>query len=258
MTNTRAMTYPVVLTPAEMAFLLSLVGAQTLEGLEHETLFPESAAAWESLFLQGRSELERDHWLIQVPGTAQYDLNEQLVTVIATMAAPNSVVVTTVDMPGLPRQSVTHYVSTVVVEACFDGKQYQLVGVRSTEVMLARLANTIGLPQERAAGEEFELTAEQARQAVADPRTEQLLAFGVPAGSAQAFEKAIRGTRQRASVHIMSMHYGEVKAVHRLQALISNENFAWLAIPEDDVRVHFSPASAKDFVETMQALIRTP
>ena len=257
MTNTRAISYPVVLTPAELAFLLSLVGAQTLEGLEHEALFPENAAVWESLFLQGRSELERDHWLIQVPGTAQHDLNEQLVTVIATMAAPRFVVVTTVDRPGLPRQSVTHYISTVVVEACFDGKQYQLVGLRSTEVMLARLANTIGLPQERAAGEEFELTAEQARRAVADPRTERLLAFGVPAGSAQAFESVLRSTRQRASARITSMHYGEVKAVHRLQALVSNEDLAWLAIPEDDTRVHFSPASAADFAEAVHALIGT-
>jgi hypothetical protein len=238
-----------------MAFLLSLVGAQTLEGLEHETLFPENERAWETLFLQGRSELERDQWLSQVPGTAQHYLNDELVAVIAAMAAPRVVVVTTLDAPGRPKQSVTHYISTVVVEACFDGKGYLLAALRSTDVMLGRLASTIGLPEQRLLLKEFELSAEQARQAVANPRTETLLKLGVPAGSVKAFEIALQGNRQRANVQVMQIDYGQVKAVHRLQALISGEGSAWLALPVNGAQVRFLPASVEEFAKTMHALI---
>ena len=258
MTNTRAISYPVALTPAELAFLLSLVGAQTLEGLEHEALFPENATARERLFLHGRSELQRDEWLIQVSGTTQYDLNDQLVAVIAAMAAPQVVLVTTLDTPGQPRQSVTHFVSNVVVEAVFDGDRYMVTGLQSTEVLLARLANTIGLPQKRLPLKSFELPAEKARQAVSEPRAERLLDLGVPAESTQALETALAGGRQRANVRVTSMHYGEVKAVHRLQVLVSDNDSAYLAIPVDDTGVRFSPASAEDFAEEMRALIQTP
>ena len=258
MTGTQAISYPITLTPAELAFLLSLVDAQTLLGLEHEALFPESASARESLYLQGRSELEQDGWLSQVAGTERYDLNDPLVAVIAAMAAPRVIIVTTLDPPGQPRQSVTHYISTIVVEAVFDGHHYEVAGLRSTEIMLARLANTISLPQSSLPVEEFELSAEQARQIVAEPQIERLLKYGAPAAGARALTDVLQNVQKRASVHVMQVHFGQVTVVHRLQVLVSSKGSAWLAVPTADTGVRFKPTSDKDFAEVVQALIQTP
>lgn len=262
MAEPRSIYYPVAFTPAEMAVLLSLAGARTLLGLESQGLFPANGSAWHQVFLQGRAELERDRWLDHVPGTVQYRLNEQLGMAAAVMAAPQFVLVTNLDWVGQPRRSVTHYLAAAVVEACFDGQHYQVAALRSVDIMLARQAAVMHLPPQPPAWIEFELSNEQAREAVADPQPRRLGQWGVPASSAAAFVRALQPGQPRASVQVMSVVYGRVEATNRVRVLYadpagsaSGEHTAWLAVPVAGSRVRLIAASAGRLVETVQALL---
>lgn len=256
MSDTATISYPVVLTPAEMAVLLSLAGGRTLLGLEQPDLIPASPAAWEQRFFQGRSELERNRWLEHIPGTVYYHLNEHLGAVAATVAAPTIVLVTNLDWPGQPRQRVAHYLATAVAEACFDGQRFQLAALRSVEVMLARLAKAMGLPPQPPPWDDFELANEAARLAVSDPQPERLAQLGVPEPSVTHFGQALRNGQPRASVQVMSVRYGQVMANHRVRALFARSGEAWLAIPMNAARVRLTPASASRLAAAVQPLLQ--
>lgn len=262
MLETRSIHYPVAFTPAEMAVLLSLAGARTLPGLESKGLFPTNGSPWEEVFLQGRAELERDCWLEHVSGTVQYRLNEQLGMVAAVMAAPQFVLVTSLDFPSRPRQSVTHYLAAAVIEACFDGRDYHVAALRSVEIMLARQAAAMQLPAQPQPWLEFELSNAQARKAVADPRPQRLGQWGVAASSAAAFAQALQPGQARASVRVMAMVYGRIEAIHTVRVLYADpvdaapdEHAAWVAVPVAGGRVRLSPASASRLAESVRALL---
>ena len=265
MAETRSIYYPVAFTPAEMAVLLSLAGAQTLLGLESKGLFPANGSAWDHVFLQGRAELERDRWLDHVPGTVQYRLNEQLGMAAAVMAAPQVVLVTNLDWPGQSRQSVTHYLAAAVVEACFDGQYYHVAALRSVDIMLARQAAAMQLPPQPPPWIEFELSNEQARQAVVDPQLRLLGQWGVPASSAAAFVQALQPGQARASVQVMPVAYGRVETAKRVRVLyadpagsVPGEHTGWLAVPVAGGRVRLIPASAGRLVEIVRAFLQQP
>jgi hypothetical protein len=262
MAEPRSIYYPVAFTPAEMAALLSLAGARTLLGLESKGLFPTNGSSWEEVFLRGRAELERERWLDHVPGTVQYRLNEQLGMAAAVMAAPQFVLVTNLDWPGQSRQSVTHYLAAAVVEGSFDGQHYYVTALRSVDIMLARQASAMQLPSQSPPWIEFELSNEQARQAVADPQVRRLGQWGVPASSAVAFVEALQPGQARASVQIMPVTYGRVETSQRVRVLYADpagplpgEHVGWLVLPVAGGRVRLIPASAGRLVEIVRTLL---
>ena len=253
MTTSRTLHYPVVLTRAEMAFLLSLTGVQALIGLEDKGLFPADTDGWQALFLQGRAELARDGWLEQPAGSVQTQINEELLLTIATIAAPRAVLVTTVDDASQPAQSVTHYLGSRVVEAMFDGSRYHLAVLASHEVMLSRLASTLDLPAQRPPWDEFVLSAERARQAASDPAPEHLLRLGVPPTSAQPFSRALHAER-RARLNLVHLSYGQVESTQRLRALLAEDHADWFALPANGAGVRLVPASAPALAEQLKTL----
>jgi hypothetical protein len=109
---------------------------------------------------------------------------------------------------------------------------------------------------------EFELSNEQARQAVADPQPQRLGQWGVPASSAAAFAQALQSGQARASVQVMPVIYGRTEATNRVRVLYADtagaalgEHSAWLAVPAAGSRVRLIPASAGRLVESVRALL---
>ncbi|MEI2692972.1 MAG: hypothetical protein V9H69_25965 [Anaerolineae bacterium] len=197
-----------------------------------------------------------------VPGTVQYRLNDQLGMVAAVMAAPQFVLVTNLDWPDQPRQSVTHYLAAAVVEASFDGQHYHVAALRSVNIMLARQAVAMHLPSQPPSWIEFELSNEQAREAVADPRPQRLSQWGVPASSAAAFAQALQPGQSRASVQVMPVVYGRVGTVQRVRVLYADpigtmpgEHAAWLAVPVIGGRVRLIPASIGHLAEAVRTFL---
>jgi len=125
MTEAKELAFPLRLTIGELAFLMSLTGVQRLIGLETDGLFPSDADRRDDLLLSGRAQLEQDGWLRHDPATGRYDLNRELTTVITTIAAPDAVVMTTLQGADQPRQSVVHYLTGLPVEVAFDGHRWR-------------------------------------------------------------------------------------------------------------------------------------
>lgn len=262
MAQTRPISYPIPLTPAELAVLLSFTGVQTLLGLESKGLFPANDAAWDKLFPQGRAELERDGWLAHNPDTGEYNLDEQIGFITAVMAAPRYVLVTTLEWPGQARQGITHYLAAGTIEAAFDGRNYHITRLSSPGVMLERLANVMRLPAQPPDWDEFELSTAQARAAAGDPRPEALRQQGVPEDSATALAQALQRGRPRAGIDILPVHYGQVEGPRRLHVFYvdpfdatGGERPAWLAVPADGERVRFIPATIGNLAAAVQAFV---
>ncbi|MER2599633.1 MAG: hypothetical protein ABTQ73_08940 [Caldilineales bacterium] len=253
MTLSRTIHYPVVLTRAEMAFLLSLTGVQTLIGLEDKGLFPADTDGWQALFLQGRAELESHGWLEQRSGSVQTQINEELLIIIATIAAPRRVLVTTLDSPNRPAQSVTHYLASRVVEASFDGARYHLATLASPDIMVARLAATLELPVQPPPWDEFMLSRERAKKAAADPQPEQLVQMGVPPASALPFARALHSER-RARLQMLHLNYGQVETSHRFNALLGEDQDDWFVLPANGAGLRVCPASAPALAEQIKGL----
>ena len=93
-TQPRDITYPIQLTTAELAFLLTLVHATTLQGGDDRALFPAAETERDALWLQGREQLIADGWLVRKPDREVYAINDQLLLLIAALAAPEVVLLT--------------------------------------------------------------------------------------------------------------------------------------------------------------------
>ena len=152
--------------------------------------------------------------------------------------------------------------AAAVVEASYDGQHYHVAALRSVDIMLARQAVAMHLPSQPPSWIEFELSNEQAREAVADPRPQRLSQWGVPASSAAAFAQALQPGQSRASVQVMPVVYGRVGTVQRVRVLYADpigtmpgEHAAWLAVPVIGGRVRLIPASIGHLAEAVRTFL---
>ena len=81
------------LTKSELAYLLAVLHATELVGVDDPSLFPTKAKARDSTYGKGRAQLEENGWLEPIPEyTDEYDLNPALLHMVAIVAAPTYVV----------------------------------------------------------------------------------------------------------------------------------------------------------------------
>ena len=83
----------VVLAPEEFAYLLAVVRAPLLVGVNDSRLFPKAVKARKAVFGKGRELLERNGWLkalAEAPG--EYEFDPALMEMVASMADPDFVI----------------------------------------------------------------------------------------------------------------------------------------------------------------------
>src|SRR3990172_5708174 len=91
----------VVLAPEEFAYLLAVVRAPLLVGVNDSRLFPKDVKARKAVFGKGRELLERNGWLkalAEAPG--EYEFDPALMEMVASMAAPGLIIELTIDIRG--------------------------------------------------------------------------------------------------------------------------------------------------------------
>lgn len=265
MTEAKKLVFPVRLTAEQMAFLLSLVGAQGLAGLGPQELVPTSAdeGARDRLLLAGRDQLEQDGWLRHDLQTGRYELGEELTAVLTTVAAPDTVVATTLRTAGQPDQRVAHYIvqrdpsgAALIVEGAFDGQEFHLAGLTTVEVMLARLANTLDLP-ESTEPLELEMTAAEVQALVANPDPDALQGFGVPASASASLAAALADAQRQGIVQVTHLRFGQTASTRQFRLLALDSPHPWLATPAPDHRVHFAPSDRHLFRTTLREMLAT-
>lgn len=138
----------VQLKSSEFAYLLSLLNASTLVGLEDPLLFPTKSSVQDATYSDGRQELETNGWLKPAQNYPnEYDLNPILLEMVSIIAAPEFVVDTSQSVGESEFRQVLHYLANdSIIEVSAPAEETYLVGaVPDHETFHARIAKMLGI-----------------------------------------------------------------------------------------------------------------
>lgn len=156
--NAPAYAVQAVLTRAELSYLLQTLGATSLWGGDSRPLFPADATENEAQLAQGLAELKAHEWLRPSsdsrPDRERWEMDRNLVALMAIVADPEIVLVTTRFLPPddnatLTKEVACHYItSTAIVELIATASgDYQLLTLPSYALLWQRLSEALALPQ---------------------------------------------------------------------------------------------------------------
>lgn len=138
------------LSTQELAYLLTLVGANGLPGVVNPKLFPETPTAQRNTYSKGREQLEANGWITEVadhPG--EYEVNSWLFEMAAALAHPEAVIVTFKEDAKGRRQVVLHYIAGDKTVELFAASKtsYRLGLVMGEQALQDRIAQMLGVSQ---------------------------------------------------------------------------------------------------------------
>lgn len=140
------------LSPQELAYLLAVVHAPAVVGVDDPRLFPSDAKSQKAMFGKGRQQLEDNKWIEPISDHEdEYDLDPALVQMVAVIAGPEWIVAT-VRGEGDERRSVLHYLfgKRIVELWTTSDKSYMLGVVDDRDALAARLTEILEVPKKSA------------------------------------------------------------------------------------------------------------
>lgn len=135
------------LEPAEMAFMMTLVNAKSIPGVNTDHLFPADPEARNAFLEQGGLALAA-HGYFKLANRQFYDMNPLLPEAIAVLTSPEQVMHTTAYLDGGTAQ-VGHYIAQQrVVEFSIDADgNYRVVPLDSVATAISTIAHNLGAVQ---------------------------------------------------------------------------------------------------------------
>lgn len=133
---------------SEFAYLLAILNASAIVGLDDPALFPTKSSARDVTYGQGRKELEINGWLKPIPDhPEEYELNPALLAIVSVVADPDFVVASTCSTGEADHQLVLHYLAgDGIVELSVPDEGIYRVGiVLNREALHERMAKMLHL-----------------------------------------------------------------------------------------------------------------
>ena len=148
--QTKPITYPLTLNSAELSYILSLISAKKIIGLNNEPFSPTDQETQITLWQHGRDQLIKNGWLIATDTSGHYNVNKTLLQIALTMTQPQHIFIIRVD--GQAReaaQGVRYYFSaTAIIELNEINGGYQFIMLDpATAVWPKRVGQQLHLPQ---------------------------------------------------------------------------------------------------------------
>lgn len=140
------------LNKRELAYLLAVVNASRVAGLDDPGLFPKKAAERDDTFSQGRQQLEDNGWLKLAEGHSdEYELNGILVEMVSMIASPDYLVVSMNGGVADQRQMVHHYLAqgNIVELSASSSGNYQVGILADEEALQNRIAEMLHVSGKR-------------------------------------------------------------------------------------------------------------
>lgn len=257
MKEPRAIVYPITLTTPELAYLLTLVEAQTLLGSDEQTLFPREQAKRETQLQQGLAALDADGWLVRDEAN-HYRINDALMVIIATLAEPEVVILSRIEGLNHPVQGVSHYIARdLVVELAVKQGVYQLVVLDTLLTMARRLAHSIGLAETQLAKHSFMLTRPEAEHAKQHPNSEWLISKGLAPEVAHLFAAALLHPVRYSTHTLFRMYAEQAVTMHIFGVLVTEDGSGWLAEPRNEQLLRYTRTAVDSFATILSEEVRT-
>lgn len=137
------------LEPAAMAFMLTLVNARGIPGVNTDHLFPPNPETRDALLEEGGQSLAANGY-IRIANRQFHDMNPLLPAAIAVLAAPEQILHTTIYRADGTAQA-GHYIAQqrVVEFSILDNGNYHVVLVDGVNTAVSTLAHNLGVVQEQ-------------------------------------------------------------------------------------------------------------
>lgn len=158
----------IVLEKPEFAYLLGVIQATSVVGVDDMTLFPADQAERDATYESGFKLLQEHGWLTPIDNTNERNLNDLLLLMTAVVADPAYVVFTARNSGGRNQQLLLHYLAEpeIVELSATPDQKYRIGLVPDRAAMLQRIQEMLGLP-EKAEAPRFQFNIEeQAFQAI--------------------------------------------------------------------------------------------
>lgn len=139
------------LSPEEFAYLLAVVHAPAVVGVDDPKLFPSDAKSEKAVFGKGRKQLEQHQWIEPLEDHEdEYSLDPGLVQMVAVVAGPEHVVATVSAEADGDRRSTLHYLfGTRIVELWSTPEKSYLLGVVEDRAgLLSRIGEMLHIPDD--------------------------------------------------------------------------------------------------------------
>ena len=219
----------------ELAYLLAVVEASGVIGLDDPELFPVSSSDRDATYGKGRKKLESNEWLkLAVDHTDEYELDGILIEMVSIIADPDRVVATVNNGNGKSRQMVLHYLAegTIVEVSAPNSKSYHLGLIPDQRTLQERVAEMLGVTGKRkAVGFSLEQDAIDDIRALSNKgenaRAEALLEATQLSGTAKKSFVAALSEQEHGQVVIMRADAGEIETGRR-STLYGEDKTAWL------------------------------
>lgn len=254
----------VELSMPELAYLLSLVSARRLPGVDDPRLFPEAPAAQKNTYAKGREQLEAHGWITPVPDhTGEYEINSLLFEMAAALANPQVVVLTLKEDTKGRRQVVLHYLSGEQIVELFSTSKssYRMGLVAGHEGLHQRIAQMLGLTQTGHRGQwildeaAFEKVRSLSRNRQPAKAAKVIRSAGMDSPAGESLLGAL-GAPGRGQVVVARPEEGSIVAGRRVEVYAEAEG-AWMVLrtsPEGK-EVQVSACDPRDLAALLDAWI---
>lgn len=255
MAQTREIAYPLIFTAPQLSYLLALVNAEGLLGSDEQALFPRDIAVRESQWAQGRDQLEADRWLVYDEEAKHYDINDQLMEIVATMADPGIVVLSKWEA-NLQQHGTAHYLTPgLIVEMTILDREYHIYALESQAQLIERLAAAIDFPASQREAVAFVLPRQDIDQAKRNPDAGWLESRGLSPQAADVFAATLRQPQLYGMVTVLRTYQGKALTMRLLGIVTAAPGYGWLAKPQEGERVRYELADRQEFGGQLGALI---
>jgi hypothetical protein len=231
------------LEPAELAYLLQTIRADSVVGVDNAELFPSDEAENEALLKLGRERLEFHGWLTPVAGSSKMNFDPSICYLIAIMADPDTAVVTLRQERRGTYQLIAHYLAgQVIVEQrrTSDGL-YQLGFVSSLATAVSRIQAAVQLsetganqaaPQIFLNRQAFTRVKNLANDGQTETAVAELQKEGIETALAVSLVATIQLPTYQGMIIVMQRENGQIVA-KRNMAVMQSRQASWLIRMDD-------------------------
>ncbi|WP_129629685.1 hypothetical protein [Candidatus Oscillochloris fontis] len=147
MPNPPTITYPLILSKAQLGVMLTLFEISDTIGLESP--FSADPSDRSALLERGKAELEAAGWLVWNTEQQNYHLDERLIAITLAITFPKVVIQFIMSAPGAPAQGVTCMIGQdLVLEVAMINSDYHINVLVSTDLLAQRIIHTLSLPDQ--------------------------------------------------------------------------------------------------------------
>jgi hypothetical protein len=244
----------------ELAYVMSLMGVDSVAGLPSSVIFPQDAKIRKKVLEEGQRRLVANGWLTPVEGKGQYD--NDLLSMCAAVADPRFSILTRRGNAQGERFDATIYFNNVeAVEVVQTDKQeFRLRRSRDAAAAFQQVRKMVGIPpRPKFAGvmielrvESFDSVRRHAAKQESFEAVSELMESGMALDAAEDLLRALSTPLHKGIVSILKHTSQKVTDV-RVLGFYVGDSGAWITSVASDAaqRVRIEAVNAEEFLERL-------